>query len=54
MPCHRFDWEKCDKTNQADSIQATVAAAITGQVVNHIKAVPCNPQAINSLLSIHP
>ena len=44
-----IDWEKCDKTIQADSIQAIVAAAITRQVVNHIKAIPCNPQVINSL-----
>ena len=45
-----IDWEKCDKFIQADSIQAIVSAAITGQVVNHIKAVPCNPQVIDSLL----
>ena len=37
------------KTILVDSIQAIVAAAITGQVANHIKAIPCNPQAINSL-----
>ena len=40
----RIDWEKCDETIQANSIQAIVAAAITGQVTNHIEAVPCNPQ----------
>ena len=45
----QIDWEKCDKTIQADSIHAIVTAAITGQVVNHIKAVPCNPQVIDSL-----
>ena len=33
----QIDWEKCDKTMQADSIQAIVAAAITGQVANHIE-----------------
>ena len=39
----QIDWEKCDNTIQADSIQAIVAAAITGQVANHIEAIPCNP-----------
>ena len=46
----QIDWEKCDNTIQADSIQAIVAAAITGQVANHIEAIPCNPQVIDSLL----
>ena len=46
----RIDWEKCDETIQADSIQAIVATAITGQVANHIEAIPCSPQTINSLL----
>ena len=32
----RIDWENCDETIQAMSIQAIVAAAITGQVTNHI------------------
>ena len=27
-----------------------MAAAITGQVANHIEAIPCNPQAIHALL----
>ena len=46
----RIDWEKCDKTIQAKSIQAIVAAAITGQVTNHIEAVPCNLHVVNALL----
>ena len=46
----RIDREKCDETIQADSIQAIVAAAITGNVANHIEAIPCSPQTINSLL----
>ena len=50
MPCHRLVWRKCDNTIQADSIQAMIAAAITGQVANHNEAIPCNPQVINSLL----
>ena len=41
-----IDWEK----SEADSIQAIVAAAITGQVAYHIEAIPCSPQTINSLL----
>ena len=46
----RIDWEKCDKTIQANSIEAIVAAAITEQVTNHIEPVPCNPQVVNALL----
>ena len=45
-----IDWEKCNKTIKIDSIQAIVAAAIPGQVANHIDSVLCNPQIINSLL----
>ena len=47
----RIDWKKCDKTIQTDSIQAIVAAAIAGQVTNHIETVPCNPQVVNVPLS---
>ena len=46
----RIDWEKCNESIQANSIQAIVAAAITGQVTNHNEAVPCSPQVINELL----
>ena len=45
----RIDWEKCDGIIQADSIQAIVAAAITGDVANHIEAVSCSVQTIDSL-----
>ena len=45
----QIGWEKCDKTIEVDSIQAIVAAAITGQVANHMEATPCNPLIINSL-----
>ena len=45
-----INWEKCNNTIQADSIQAIVAAAITKQMANHIEAIPCNCQVINSLL----
>ena len=44
----RIDWEKCDKTIQADSIQTIVAAAITGEMANHIKSVSCSIQTIDS------
>ena len=50
MLCQGLIGRKCDKTIQANSIQAIVAAAITGQVTNHIEAVPCNPQVVNALL----
>ena len=45
----RIDWEKCGKTIQATSIQAIVAAAITGNVTN-IEAVSCSVQTIESFL----
>ena len=45
----RIDWEKCDETIQANSIQAIVAAAIAGDVANLIESVPCNVQTIDSL-----
>ena len=45
-----IDWEKCDETIQANSIQAIVAAAIAGNVANHIEAVPCSPQTIDFIL----
>ena len=40
----RIEWEKCDETIQAESIQAIVAAAIAGDVANHIESVPCSVQ----------
>ena len=46
----RIDWEKCDKIIQADSIQAIIAAALTGHGTSHINAVPCNPQAVESIV----
>ena len=36
----RIDWEKEDKTLQADSIQAIVTAAITGQGNDYIETIP--------------
>ena len=46
----RIDWEKCDETIQADSIQAIVATVLTGHGTNHIEAIPCCPQIIESIL----
>ena len=46
----RIDWEKEDKTLQADSIQAIVTAVITGQGNDYIETIPCSPQTIESLL----
>ena len=46
----RIDWEKGAETIQADSIQAIVTAAITGQGNDHIEVIPCSPQTIKSLL----
>ena len=45
----RIDWERCDETVQADSIQAVVTAAIAGNLVN-IEAVSCSMQAAESFL----
>ena len=45
----RIDWEKCDETIQVNSIQAIVAAAITGDMANHIESVSCSVQTIDSL-----
>ena len=45
-----IDWEKCDETIQANSIQAIVAAAITVHGTNHIKAISCSPQTNESIL----
>ena len=42
----RIDWKKCDETIQANSIQAIVAAAVTGDVAN-IEVVSCSAQALN-------
>ena len=42
----RIDWEKCDENIQADSIQAIVAAVITGNVANHIEAIQCIPKQL--------
>ena len=46
----RIDWEKGAETIQADSIQAIVTAAITGQGNDHIETIPCSHQTIESLL----
>ena len=46
----RIDWKKCDETILADSIQAIVAAGIGGNVANHIEAIPCRTQTIDSIL----
>ena len=46
----RIDWEKCDEIIPADSIQAIVAAALTEHGTSHIDAIPCSPQAIESIL----
>ena len=50
----RINWEKDDKTLQADSIQAIVTATLTGQGNDFIETIPCSPQIIESLIpSIH-
>ena len=47
----RSDWEKCDETIQANSIQTIVAAAIARDVAS-TEAVSCSVQAIESFLPI--
>ena len=48
----RIEWEKCDETIQANSIQAIVAPALTGHETSHIDAIPCSPQVTESILPI--
>ena len=49
-----IDWGKKDKTLLADSIQAIVTTALTGQGNDYIETIPCSPQAIESFApSIH-
>ena len=50
----RIDWKKYDKVIQADSIQAIVATAFTGHGASHIDAIPCSPEAIESILPSTP
>ena len=45
----RIDWEKCDETIHANSIQEIVAAAIAGDVAYHIESVSCSVHMIDSL-----
>ena len=47
----RSEWEKCHETIQAESIQAVVAAAIAGNLVN-IEAVSHSMQAVEPFLPI--
>ena len=50
----QIDWEKDDKTLPADSIQAIVTAALTGQGNDYIETIPCSSQITESLTpSIH-
>ena len=50
----RIDWGKNDKTLLADSIQAIVTAALTGQGNDYIETIPYSPQAVESFApSIH-
>ena len=50
----RIDWGKSNQTLPAESIQAIVTAALTGQGKDYIKTIPCSHQAIESFaLSVH-
>ena len=50
----QINWGQNDKTLLADSIQAIVTAALTGQGNDYIETIPCSPQAIESFIpSIH-
>ena len=42
----KINWGKNDKTFPADSIQAVVTAALTGQENDYIETIPCSIQAI--------
>ena len=45
----RINWGKDDQTLTAESIQAIVTSAITGQGKDYIDIITCSPQAIESL-----
>ena len=50
----QISWGKNDKTLSADSIQAIVTDALTGQGNDYIETIPCSPQANRSFApSIH-
>ena len=50
----RIDWGKNDQTFPAESIQAIMTAALTGQGKDYIEAIPCSHQAIESFaLPVH-
>ena len=44
----RIDWGKDDQTLPAESIQAIVTSAITGQGKDYIDIITCSPKAIES------
>ena len=44
----QINWGENDKTLLADSMQAIVTAAVTGQGNDYIETIPCSPQAIES------
>ena len=44
----RINWGKDDQTLPAESIQAIVTSAITGQGKDYIDIITCSPQAIES------
>ena len=50
----RINWGKNDPTLPAESIQAIVTTALTGQEKDYIKAIPCSHQAIESFCSACP
>ena len=47
----RIDWGKADKTLSADSIQAIVTPALSGQQNDYIDTIPYSPQAIEYFTS---
>ena len=47
----RIDWGKDDQTLPAESIQAIVTSAITGQENDYIDTITCSPQAIEFFTS---
>ena len=50
----RIDWGKDDQTLPAESIQAIVTSAITGQGKDYSDTITCSPQAIESFTpSVH-
>ena len=54
MLCPELTGGKSNQTLPAESIQAIVTAALSGQGKDYIEAIPCSHQAIGVFCPIYP